>query len=141
MYQKSTDKIKPKRKTSKKTASSGFSDKLLGRGRMKIFYLKRTEDESGVSGTGRIAQGFIFDNGKVALTWLSEHPSVTVYDSIGEVHAIHGHGGKTEVIMEPDYKRAFGEMKSFVDNFKLEDVLKTQLPVEGSAAKLLKEKE
>jgi len=84
---------------------------------MKIFYLKRTEDESGVSGTGRIAQGFIFDNGKVALTWLSEHPSVTVYDSIGEVHAIHGHGGKTEVIMEPDYKRAFGEMKSFVDNF------------------------
>lgn len=108
---------------------------------MKIFYLKRTEDESGVSGTGRIAQGFIFDNGKVALTWLSEHPSVTVYDSIGEVHAIHGHGGKTEVIMEPDYKRAFGEMKSFVDNFKLEDIMKAQLPVEGSAAKLLKEKE
>ena len=108
---------------------------------MKIFYLKRTEDESGVSGTGRIAQGFIFDNGKVALTWLSEHPSVTVYDSIGEVRAIHGHGGKTEVIMEPDYKRAFGEMKSFVDNFKLEDIMKTQLPVEGSAAKLLKEKE
>ena len=29
---------------------------------MKIFYLKRTEDESGVSGTGRVAQGFIFDN-------------------------------------------------------------------------------
>lgn len=43
--------------------------------------------------------------------------------------------------MEPDYKRAFGEMKSFVDNFKLEDVLKEKLPVEGSAAKLLKEKE
>ncbi len=124
-----------------KTNLSGFDNKLIGRERMKIFYLKRTEDESGVSGTGRIAQGFIFDNGKVALTWLSEHPSVTVYDSIGEVHAIHGHGGKTEVIMEPDYKRAFGEMKSFVDNFKLEDVLKEKLPVEGSAAKLLKEKE
>ena len=137
----STEKTKTKRKKSTKKHSSGFDDKLLGRGRMKIFYLKRTEDESGVSGTGRIAQGFIFDNGKVALTWLSEHPSVTVYDSIGEVHAIHGHGGKTEVIMEPDYKRAFGEMKSFVDNFKLEDIMKTQLPVEGSAAKLLKEKE
>ena len=141
MYQMSTEKTKTKRKKSSKKRSSGFNDKLLGRERMKIFYLKRTEDESGVSGTGRIAQGFIFDNGKVALTCLSEHPSVTVYDSIGEVHAIHGHGGKTEVIMEPDYKRAFGEMKSFVDNFKLEDVLKTQLPVEGSAAKLLKEKE
>jgi len=49
---------------------------------MKMFYLKRVEDESGVSGTGRIAQGFIFDNGKVALTWLSEHPSVTIYDKL-----------------------------------------------------------
>jgi hypothetical protein len=29
---------------------------------MKIFYLNRTEDESGISGTGRVAQGFIFDN-------------------------------------------------------------------------------
>ena len=82
---------------------------------MKIFYLKRIEDESGVSGTGRVAQGFIFDNGKVAVTWLSEHPSVTIYDSIGEIHAIHSHEGKTEIIMEPDYKRAFGELKSFVE--------------------------
>ena len=104
---------------------------------MKIFYLKRIEDESGISGTGRIAQGFIFDNGKVALTWLSEHPSVTIYDSIGEVHAIHGHGGKTEVIMEPDYKRAFNEMKSVLDNFNINDVLKEKLPVEGQASKLL----
>ena len=31
--------------------------------KMKIFYLKRTEDETGVSGTGRVAQGFVFDNG------------------------------------------------------------------------------
>ena len=29
---------------------------------MKMFYLKRAEDESGVSGTGRVAQGFVFDN-------------------------------------------------------------------------------
>ena len=29
----------------------------------KMFYLKRVEDESGISGTGRIAQGVIFDNG------------------------------------------------------------------------------
>ena len=56
---------------------------------MKVFYFKRLEDESGISWTGRVAQGFIFDNGKVALTWLSEHPSVTIYDNIGEVHAIH----------------------------------------------------
>ena len=104
---------------------------------MKIFYLNRTEDESGVSGTGRVAQGFVFDNGKVAVTWLSEHPSVTVYDSIGEVHAIHGHGGKTEVLMEPDYKKAFGELKSFVDNFNLPEITVSKLTPDGPASKLM----
>ena len=34
---------------------------------MKVFYLKREEDESGISGTGRVAQGFVFDNGKVCI--------------------------------------------------------------------------
>ena len=104
---------------------------------MKIFYLNRTEDESGVSGTGRIAQGFIFDNGKVCLTWLSEHPSVTIYDKIGEVHATHGHQGKTEVIMEPDFKKAFNELKSFIDGFSLSDIAIEKLPIESAAGKLL----
>lgn len=104
---------------------------------MKIFYLNRTEDESGVSGTGRVAQGFIFDNGKVAVTWLSEHPTVTVYDNVGEVHAIHGHGGKTEVVMEPDFKKAFGELKSFVENFSLCDAANSKIPQEGAASKLM----
>lgn len=104
---------------------------------MKIFYLNRLEDESGVSGTGRVAQGFIFDNGKVALTWLSEHPSVTIYDSIGEVHAIHSHDGKTEVIMEPDYKRAFGELKSFVENFNLAEACLGKISPESAAGKLI----
>ena len=104
---------------------------------MKVFYLNRVEDESGISGTGRVAQGFIFDNGKVAVTWLSEHPSVTVYDNIGEVHAIHGHGGKTEVIMEPVYKRAFNELKSFIDNFTLEEIVTSKIGPETAAGKLL----
>ena len=106
---------------------------------MKIFYLNRVEDESGISGTGRVAQGFIFDNGKVAVTWLSEHPSVTVYDNIGEVSAIHGHGGKTEIVMEPDYKRAYNEISSFVNNFNLMDVMKDRLPIDSQTIKLLKE--
>ena len=104
---------------------------------MKIFYLNRTEDESGISGTGRVAQCFIFYNGKVGVTWLSEHPSVTVYDNIGEVRAIHGHAGKPEIIMEPDYKRAFNELKAFTENFSLIDCLTEKLPMESAAAKLL----
>jgi hypothetical protein len=108
---------------------------------MKMFYLKRDSDESGISGTGRVAQGFVFDNGKVAVTWLSEHPSVTVYDSLGEVTAIHGHGGKTEIVMEPDFKRAYGELKSFIGNFSLEDNMRTHLPLDSQVVKILKEKE
>ena len=115
------------------TIMNGFRKKE----NMKIFYLKRTEDESGVSGTGRVAQGFVFDNGKVAVTWLSEHPSVTVYDSIGEVHAIHGHGGKTEVLMEPDFKKAFGELKSFIDNFNLQEIAMAKLTPDSPASKLM----
>ena len=106
-----------------------------------MFYLKRAEDESGVSGTGRVAQGFVFDNGKVAVTWLSEHPSVTVYDSIGEVHAIHGHGGKTEIVMEPDYKRAYGELTNFIDSFDLSEVMRDKMPLDSQVVKLLKDKE
>jgi len=105
--------------------------------KMKMFYLNRLEDESGVSGTGRVAQGFIFDNGKVALTWLLEHPSVTIYDNIGEVRAIHSHDGKTEIEMIPDFKRAFNELKSFMENFSLMENFSARAPVESAAAKLL----
>ena len=103
----------------------------------KTFYLNRVEDESGVSGTGRIAQGIVFDNGKVALTWLSDHPSVTVYDNIGEVKAIHGHEGKTEVAMEQDWKRSFHEVKSALASISILDITCDRLPVESDYTKQL----
>lgn len=105
-----------------------------------MFYLVRKEDESGVSGTGRVAQGFVFDNGKVTVTWLSEHPSTTVYDNIGEVRAIHGHEGKTEVVFDPDWKRAFNELKSAIEEgVDIESLIKSRCPEAGEARKLLKQ--
>ena len=108
---------------------------------MKSFYLYRTEHESGISGTGRVAQGFVADNGKAALFWLSQHPSVTVYDSVGEVQAIHGHSGKTELRYEPDYKRAFNEMKEALKGISLLDAAGSRLPPEGAASKMLDDPE
>jgi hypothetical protein len=61
----------------------------------KQFVLKRIEDESGVSGTGIVAEGIQFSNGKCVLAWMTELQSVAVYDSIEELEAIHGHDGKT----------------------------------------------
>ena len=69
---------------------------------MKLFELRREEDESGVSGTGTVAQGVIFDNGKCALTWLTKYTSIAVYESIELVIAIHGHNGKTKVVQIAD---------------------------------------
>ena len=57
--------------------------------------------------------------------------------NIGEVHAIHGHGGKTQVEVEPDYKKACNELKSFIDNFSLNEVALSKVPAEGAASKLI----
>lgn len=69
---------------------------------MRLFELRREEDESGVSGTGTVAQGVIFDTGWCALTWLTEHTSVAFYTSLDEVVAIHGHNGSTKVVQVAD---------------------------------------
>lgn len=65
----------------------------------KEFYLQRVEDESGVSGTGVVARGMVFPSGKVVLEWQTFHTSICIYQNLQDVEAIHGHGGKTLVVM------------------------------------------
>lgn len=62
------------------------------------FVLYRGEDETGVSGTGVVAGGVAFPNGKCVVSWFTAVTSVAVYDSIAAVRAIHGHGGKTRIV-------------------------------------------
>lgn len=62
---------------------------------MRRFVLHRLEDKTGISGTGHVAEGVIFSNGKVTLSWQTYYTSVGVYDSIDHVEAIHGHQGQT----------------------------------------------
>jgi len=64
---------------------------------MRRFNLVRNEDESGVSGTGNVAQGIQFDDGTCAMRWLTFKASVAFYDSIQDLQDIHGHGGKTVI--------------------------------------------
>jgi hypothetical protein len=66
---------------------------------IKHFYLKRNEDESGVSGTGIVAQGVQLPSGHCVLEWLTFTSSIAIYKSLNDVIEIHGHNGKTEVIM------------------------------------------
>ncbi len=61
------------------------------------FMLNRSEDECHVSGKGLVAEGIQFSCGRCVIVWLSETPSVDVYDSIKDVEKVHGHGGKTVI--------------------------------------------
>lgn len=69
---------------------------------MKTFHLDRTEDATGTSGIGKVAEGVVFSNGWCALTWMTENTSVAFYPSIETLEAIHGHQGRTRVVYEDD---------------------------------------
>ncbi len=63
----------------------------------RLFELIRTEDPTGVSGTGVIAEGVEWEDGTATLRWLGKLKSVAHYDRLADVIAIHGHGGSTRV--------------------------------------------
>ena len=64
---------------------------------MRRFYLKRIEDESGVSGSGRVAEGIEFSDGVCVINWLTHTSCTGIYKNIKQLVLIHGHGGKTIV--------------------------------------------
>ena len=63
------------------------------------FVLDREVDETGVSGTGVVAEGVEFSDGVVCLRWTSEWPSSVVHYDRGmdSVIHVHGHNGKTRI--------------------------------------------
>lgn len=67
---------------------------------IRTFKLLRKEDETGISGTGVVAEGVQFSHGEVVLSWLTVHRSIAIYPTIVELENIHGHGGKTIVVWD-----------------------------------------
>lgn len=68
-------------------------------GSPKRFFLAREMDVSGVSGTGIVAEGVEFSNGKVVMCWLTNDVhSIVIHDSIEALLSVHGHNGSTEVV-------------------------------------------
>ncbi len=49
---------------------------------MRIFLLDRKVDESGVSGSGIVAEGIEFGDGTVVLHWITQVRSTTVYKNM-----------------------------------------------------------
>lgn len=73
-------------------------------GAPRPFGLYRRQDETGVSGTGMVALGAEFPDGMVVLRWTSAFPTSVVFHERGieSVEAVHGHGGKTQVVWLSD---------------------------------------
>jgi hypothetical protein len=69
---------------------------------VKTFELHRDIDETGVSGTGIIAQGCVFADGWCAMRWLNEPRTTTLFPDIDTVEKIHGHKGKTKIVWTGD---------------------------------------
>lgn len=71
------------------------------------FVLVRDEDESGVSGTGVVADGVQFRTGWIALCWRNAgtggrietaiNTGMGIYPDLEAVRTVHGHGGKTRI--------------------------------------------
>ena len=58
----------------------------------------RHEDAGGISGTGIVAVGALWPDGRVTMQWTSYRKSFEIHDTIESLIEIHGHGGKTEVV-------------------------------------------
>ena len=65
---------------------------------VRRFYLERHTDESGVSGTGKVATGCQFPSGKCYLEWLVSPRSATMHDNMDAMMQVHGHNGATELV-------------------------------------------
>lgn len=77
---------------------------------MRLFYLDREQDVSGVSGVGRVAEGVCFDDGQCVLRWLcGEVHSTVIYKTVDEMQKIHGHGGATKIVFIGEEINAFND--------------------------------
>lgn len=64
----------------------------------RLFKLVRDQDVSGISGTGLVAWGVQFPDGRVATRWNGVIAQTCAWDSIEHVERIHGHGGATRLV-------------------------------------------
>lgn len=63
------------------------------------FALRRHRDRSGISGVGVVAYGTWYPGGAATLAWCSGPVrSVTVFESVGDIERIHGHGGDSVLV-------------------------------------------
>lgn len=77
-------------------------------GDLRSGVMHRSEDESGVSGTGVVAEWVMFPSGRVVIEWRNDENESLSFDDTGidlrptmeSAVGIHGHSGRTEFIFD-----------------------------------------
>lgn len=64
------------------------------------FHPQRTTDITGVSGTGRVANGVLWPDGTASVRWVGERPSTVTWDRLADAEHVHGHGGHTRIVWD-----------------------------------------
>lgn len=64
------------------------------------FHLQREHDVTGVSGTGRVADGIVWPDGTVSIRWTGPMPSTVFWHSLENALHVHGHGGHTRIVWD-----------------------------------------
>lgn len=65
---------------------------------MRRFFLQRVRDVTGVSGTGRVADGVQFPDGVCVVRWRGAVPSTVVWPDATGLEKVHGHNGATIIV-------------------------------------------
>lgn len=70
----------------------------------RTFKLIRDQDVTGVSGTGRVSVGALFDDGMAVLHWEGDPHTTTTLHPGGtqSILDIHGHNGKTRLVWDDE---------------------------------------
>jgi hypothetical protein len=68
--------------------------------KLRKFHVQRSEDVSGLSGTGIVAVGVMYPTGLCIMEWLTPIKSINQYHSIADLEALHGHEGRTTVVWD-----------------------------------------
>jgi hypothetical protein len=66
--------------------------------KLRRFWLYRHEDQSGVSGTGYVAEGVEWTDGRVDIKFRSAHKTDHSFPNMKELLNLHGHDGKTVIV-------------------------------------------
>lgn len=73
-----------------------------------LYWWVRDIDETGMSGTGPVAQVAVFEDGSAVLRWIKDRNSAGVastcfYETAEQLIHVHGHGDKKTGYLEPAY--------------------------------------